>query len=190
MSKIAGMQYTIGSPTRLCAASGKTIDVGEKFIAALTQSLETEEFVRQDYSEDAWAHGSRPKRPLVLLGFWKAHAHEGEHKRRLLIDDDSLIDLFQQTEGAGPDERERLVFRFVLSLILLRKRLLVQEGSKGSTMLVRERGVPKPPEGPALIEVVDPELDDAAIAAVTAQLAAVLAGDQEPAPAGSGGGAQ
>ena len=189
MSKIAGMQYTIGSPTRLCAASGRTIAQGERFIAALTQSIETEEFVRQDYSEQAWNQGARPKRPLALLGFWKAVAHEGEQKRRLLIDDDSLLELFEQTEDSGSEQREKLVFRFVLALILLRKRLLVQEGSRGTTMLVRQRGVPKPPEGPALVEVVDPGLDDAAIAGVTAQLAAVLAGDSEPVMSSGGGGA-
>lgn len=188
MSKIAGMQYSVGSPTKQCAASGRDILTGERFVAALSQSLETEEFVRQDFSEEAWSRGARPKRPLALLGFWRAIAQDGEQKRRLLIDDDSLLELFAQTADAGPNEREKLVFRCVLALLLLRKRLLVQEGSKGTTMLLRERGVPKPPEGPALVEVIDPGLDGESLAAVTAQLAGVLADDAQPTAAGGANG--
>lgn len=180
MTKIAGTQYSIGSPTRRCGATGQEIAVGERYVAALAQSLETEEFVRVDFGESAWNAGARPAPPLVLLGSWRCVAHEGGVKRRLLIDDESLLDLFEQTAedfGEGDPARERLVFRFVLALILLRKRLLIQEDSKGTTMLVRARGTPKPPEGPALVEVKDPGLDEDAVLGVTAQLAAVLSDD-------------
>ena len=112
-------------------------------------------------------------------------------KKRMLIDDQSLLELFEQSaetiegEGEPAGEKDRLAFRFVLALILLRKRLLVQEGSKGSTMLVRPRGVPKPPEGPALIPVADPRLDEQTILRVTERLGAVISGDVAPvAPAG------
>lgn len=184
MSRVAGVQYSLAAPTRRCASSGREIAPGEKFVAALTQSLETSEFVRLDFLLEAWEAGARPVKGLVLLGFWKSVAIEGEKKRQLLIDDDSLLELFEQTEEAT--DRERMVFRLVLALILLRKRLLVQEGSRGTTMLVRQRGIPRPPEGPAYREVVDPGLDETSVLNVTAQLAAVLAGEEAGAASGQG----
>ncbi len=195
MSRVAGTQYTIGSSTRRCAATERELGTGERFVAALVQHPEEELFVRVDFCERAWNEGSRPARPLVLYGFWRGLVPDPTAKKRLLIDDQSLVELFEQSGesievegGEGASEKERLAFRFVLSLILLRKRLLVQEGSRGTTMLVRQRGVPKPPEGPALMEVADPGLNAGTIAKVTGMLGAVISGEGSAGQAGSGGG--
>jgi hypothetical protein len=163
------------------------LGTGERFVAALVQRPETDEFVRLDYAEKAWMEGTRPARPLVLYGFWRGVVPEPGAKKRLLIDDQSLLELFEQSEEgveSGASEKERVGFRFVLALILLRKRLLVQEGSKGRTMLVRQRGVSKPPEGPALVEVADPGLDAETIGRVTGMLGAVIGGDAGDAKGG------
>ena len=171
---------------------------GERYVAALVQHPEGDEYARLDYSEGAWNEGVRPSRPLILLGFWRGVMAEPGAKKRMLVDDQSLLDLFEQTgeegvgggagvEGAGEGgEGDREAFRFVLALILLRKRLLVQEGSKGKNLMVRVRGNPRPPEGPALAEVVDPGLDEESIARVTVQLGAVLLDGG----GGGGGGAE
>jgi len=179
--------YSIGSPTRRCAATGRELGTGERFVAALVQHPDADAFERVDFAESAWVEGARPASPLILYGFWRGTVAEPGSKKRLLIDDQSLLELFEQSgedqgEG-GPAEKDRLAFRFVLALILLRKRLLVQEGSRRGTMLVRQRGVPKPPEGPALVEVEDPGLDEQAIARVTERLGAVLSGDEGSPPA-------
>jgi hypothetical protein len=182
-----GPSYSIGSPTRRCAASERELVTGDRYVAALVQNLEADAFERLDYSESAWAGGARPARPLILLGFWRGLVPEPGAKKRMLIDDQSLLELFEQSgevEGeAGESEKDRAAFRFVLGLILLRKRLLIQEGSKGTTMLVRPRGIPKPPEGPELVEVEDPGLDAGTIARVTERLGAVISGDAGPTPA-------
>ena len=193
MSRVAGTQYSISSSTRRCAATDRELGTGERFVAALVQHPEEEQFVRLDFCEGAWNEGARPVRPLVLYGFWRGLVPDPTAKKRLLIDDQSLVELFEQSGesievvegGEGASEKERMGFRFVLSLILLRKRLLVQEGSKGTTMLVRPRGVPKPPEGPALMEVVDPGLDAGTIAKVTGMLGAVISGEPGAAPTGA-----
>lgn len=172
-------------------------------MAVLAQPRASEDFVRLDYALDAWNGGARPDRSMIVLGFWRTLVSEPGAKKKLLIDDQSLLELFEQSgdEGAqapGADDagaalqgnETREAFRFVLALILLRKRLIVQEGSKGKggrTMLLRVRGVPKPPEGPAYIEVLDPGLDEATIVRVTQQLGAVL--NDDAAPADSKGGA-
>lgn len=193
MSRVAGTQYTIAAPTRRCAATGRELAVGEAFVAVLAQSRENEEFVRLDYGQEAWSSGARPERDLVVLGFWRGVMSEPGAKRKLLIDDQSLVELFEQSgdeSGEQGDSAERAAFRYVLALILLRKRLIVQEGSKGKggrTMLVRVRGVARPPEGPAYLEVADPGLDEAAIVRVTERLGAVL-NDDAPAQKSGGGG--
>lgn len=133
-------------------------------------------------------------RKLVLLGFWKGATPEPGARRRLLVDDASLLELFEQSESdldpavadgeSGSDaaaaenaEQVRLAFRFMLALILLRKKLLISEKTVGRNMWVRPRGSAKPSEGGTLIEVVDPGMDDELATRVTGRLAAVLEGN-------------
>jgi hypothetical protein len=192
MSRIAGTQnssYAIGSPTRKCAATERELATGDRYVAALVQHPDGDVFERLDYAEEAWGGGARPARPLILLGFWRGVVQEPGAKKRMLIDDQSLLELFEQSgetdEAPNPDgEKDRLAFRFVLALILMRKRLLTQEGSRKRTMLVRARGTPKPPEGPPLMEVEDPGLDAGTIGRVTERLSAVISGD-DVAPKGN-----
>lgn len=184
--------YPIGSPTRRCAATDRELTTGEAYIAALVQAAASkgDEIRREDYSVAAWDGGARPRSGL-LLGFWRGIVPEPGAKRRLLIDDASLLELFEQTEGdldpavlggngegesASRREADRLAFRFILALILLRKRLLISDKTEGKSLWVRPRGSPKPSEGGTLMEVVDPGLDDASAARVTTQLAAILEG--------------
>lgn len=194
---MTGTSYAIGTSSRVCAASGRTLETGESFVAALAQSMETEEFARLDYAPEAWEAGARPVRPYVLLGYWRGKLGVPGAKPRLLIDDASLVDLFEQTQEMQEREptEEREAFRFVLALILIRKRLLVVEKSKGGSMFVR----PKGPRGDvvdesSLVEVTDPGLDEGTIAKVAAQLQGVLsdafaAPAQGPAGGGKGGAA-
>jgi hypothetical protein len=192
MSRVANT-YSLGSPTRICAASGRELRSGEPFVGALCQDVQTEEFCRQDYAPESWEGGARPAPPLELIGSWRGVVPDPNEKRRLLLDEGSLLDLFEQTGEDAPSAdgaaaRRRAVLRFVLALILVRKRLLVCEQSRGGTMLVRPRGVPRPPEGPPLVEVADPGMRDEDVALVTEQLQSVLIDTGAPAaPQGAGG---
>ncbi len=175
---MAGTSYAIGTPSRVCAASGRALETGEAYVAALAQSLETEEFVRLDYAVEAWDGGARPARPLVLMGYWRGKLGVPGARPRMLIDDASLVDLFDQTQEMIEREpsAEREAFRFVLALILIRKRLLVVEKSKGGSMFVRPKG-PRVEGGfdeSSLVEVTDPGLDAGTIAKVAEQLQGVL----------------
>lgn len=183
MSKILGTQYSIGAMTRRCAHTGRELRTGEPFVAALVKPPVDptaglgDEYVRLDFEAPAWDQGARPGRGHVLLGTWRGVVPEPGAKKRVFIDDTALLEMFEQSDESTDEQavgEDRAAFRFVLALLLIRKRLLVVEGSKGRSMLVRVRGTPKPPEGPALIEVEDPGLDEARAAAVAASLASVL----------------
>lgn len=184
MASPAGLD--ISRPTGLCAATGSPIEPGEAFIATLVE-LDTGALQRLDYTLNAWQAGARPTADdgsaMLIVAFWRTTMPTKDAPKRQLIAPDELVDLFDQLADAT--EPARIVFRYVLSLILIRKRLLSYEGSRttdaGPVMLVRRKGEAQPPErggdGPPYTEVLDPGMDDQRIAEATEQLGAVILGD-------------
>lgn len=168
--------YSVARPTRRCAATGAEIRPGECFIATLVEKPGEEDLVRLDFSTEAWTGGARPEPPAQVFGFWKANLNDEESSARQLLDDDELLDLFEQL-GETTDAR-RVAFRFVLALVLIRKRVLVYEGGvpadaaagKSGTLRVRRR---RDAAG-EMIEVVDPGMDDAAVEAATDQIGRIM----------------
>jgi hypothetical protein len=199
--------YPIGRPHRTCSVTGRTIEVGESYIAALVEVLPEAGAAsgasaggatveRRDYSMQGWASG-RP-RGAQEIGHWRSVMPAANAKPKPILDDEALLDLFASTEGAQADatvqgEQDdqgepgggggRAALRLVLALLLIRRRLLAHEGNRGSTMLVRVRGTPRPPEGPAPLEVADPGLDETRIAEVLAELEGLGVSDQAEAGA-------
>lgn len=197
MTRFAG-SYSLGRPTRKCAATGRELRVGEVYVATLSEEAGSGVAVRVDYSLEGWAGVTEArgmKRPRGVMAFWRTHVHDPAKKTEAkILDDDALTDLFEQTEGAGvvevasggdaaaaevaPGEsasaaetlQRRLALRFVLALLMLRRKLLVLETTRPGLMLVRHKGTPRPPEGPALIEVVDPGVDEATVISVISEL--------------------
>ncbi len=200
--------YPLGRPTRRCAITQRDLAIGEQYIATLQDDGPANPPRRVDYSEDAWRNAPATARPRGVVAFWRAHVHTpGQGAPKHTLDDATLTDLFEQTEqgisplseletpsaaGAAatadlqtPEPKRHLALRFVLALLMMRRRLLVLESTRPGLMLVRPRGVPKPPEGPALIEVIDPGVDESTIISVIAE----LEGDGDAAtPAGSDAG--
>ncbi|MCW5767960.1 MAG: hypothetical protein KIT19_04695 [Phycisphaeraceae bacterium] len=176
MSMMPG--YEIARASGVCAGTGRPITVGESYIAALWTETDperpgTELMRRSDYSTEAWITGHRPTGPLV--GHWRATLSPPNTRKRALIGDDELLDLFMQL--GETTEPKRLAFRYLLALILVRKRLLRVEGSpKRGTLNVRLKPVGDAPG--EVVEVVDPGMDEAMIADATEQLSAVLANDE------------
>lgn len=193
--------YPVGSPTRACAATGRALETGEPYVAVLVLAPAgqgTDEFQRLDFSLEAWNAGARPRtdsgRVLPVFGFWRATVPQPGARRRILIDDESLLDLFEQTGsdvsdamaagGTGtPGADDRRAFRFMLALILLRKKLIVCERTgRDGAMYVRPRSAPRAAEGGVLAKVDDPGLSEDSVAAVVGQLSAVLDGEQVAGP--------
>jgi hypothetical protein len=102
----------------------------------------------------------------------------GAHTKAF-IDDEALLDLLEQLEGASEPSRQS--FRYVLTLLLVRKRLLKFEGARqqgpAKVMLVRRATPAGATPGP-LMEVIDPAMDEAAIAAAVEQLGSIMSGEQ------------
>jgi hypothetical protein len=139
---------------------------------ATLQETEDGLLERVDYALEAWSDDDRP---AALFSMWRTKVPESDGPRRAFVDDEALLDIFIRLEG--DTKRERQSFRYVLSLVLLRKRLLRFEGRKqspdGEIWLLAPRGIA---DAPAM-EVADPGLDDADIVAVHEQLGEILHGD-------------
>lgn len=157
--------FEVSRPAGQCSATGRTFVEGESFYSALFAVGES--FERKDYCEDQWAGP-----PEGALCFFKTRMPRKEEPKRTFVDDDLLINFF--TRLADSDDASKLRFRFVLSLILLRKRLLkydrtIREGDveHWEMRLMRDKSAHK---------VLNPRLNDDEIEDLTGQLGAILAG--------------
>src|SRR5687767_4306990 len=114
--------YSVARPHGVCAITNNPIAVGEKFMALLREAPTGLE--RLDISLDAWPQADK----TGALAFWQCvmPAHD-QVKKKLFVDDEVLCTLFERL--ADTNEENKLHFRFVLGLILMRKRLLVYERS-------------------------------------------------------------
>ncbi|HBS28615.1 MAG TPA: hypothetical protein DEB06_03990 [Phycisphaerales bacterium] len=166
--------YEIARATSVCAATGRPLNPGDPFVAALFEA-ENDTLERRDYSADSWTDTPAPP---GLFAYWRGTVPQPARGSGLALPFDSLLDLFDQLESA--EDPRRVAFRFVLALLLSRKRLLSIVGERRATpdrpgaLLVRPRGA-EPTDPP--IEVTDPALDEAALAGVTEQVAEVLSID-------------
>lgn len=161
-------QWEVAKCGGVCAATGRTMEPGEEHWAVLFEDGES--FRREDFSVEAW---DGP--PDGAFCFFKTRVPVKEKKRRLLVDDEVLINFF--TRLAGENEETRIHFRFVLALILMRKRLLKYEETDRSTeQEVWVMRLARDKEGPTH-RVVNPRLNDEQIERVSRELGAILHGD-------------
>jgi hypothetical protein len=149
-----------------CAITGRKLQEGEEFYSALFEDGET--FRRVDYSPESWKGP-----PEGSYCHFKSRMPVKEKRKKLLVDNDILSSFFLRL--ADDAEPARVQFRFVLALILMRKRLLRYEGSKVEAgvevwrmILMTDRSEHR---------VVNPRLTDEQIEGVSSQLSAILHGD-------------
>ncbi len=168
-------EYQIGRPTGSCAATGATLAPGEAYVGALVEVLDEDSGVasleRRDYEPGAWS--SLEHKPRVFAR-WRGIVPESNAKPALALDPPALYDLLDQL-GEG-DDPTRATLRYVLALLLLRKRLLSHAGTRrddddGEVILLRRKGEPADAEP---IEVSDPGLDPKALSEAATQLGAAI----------------
>ncbi|MBL4590799.1 MAG: hypothetical protein JKY96_02445 [Phycisphaerales bacterium] len=167
--------YDIIRTQDICAHSGDPLAVGDEHIAVLLEREGEDSLVRSLYSIKAWEEGVRPQAPDRLFGFWKRIIPDKEDRVQPLVNDDEMMDLFEQLEQAT--ESKQIAFRYLLGLILMRKKRLIFEGSTPAsddappTLSLRMRI--KGGGGP-IFRVIDPQLDDQAITDATEELGRVM----------------
>lgn len=155
--------WEIKRPLGVCAGTEKTIAPGEEYIATL---VETEQGLqRRDYCLDYWGR----IKPDVYC-YWKSTMPVGEQKKKLFINDDMLMAFFERLENET--DEEKLSFRFVLTLILMRKRILKYDSS--SSIDGKERWTLRIAGRSEEAKVVNPHLTEDKIEQLSGQLGQIL----------------
>lgn len=175
MSRMASASFEIGRRSDTCAATGTPFKAGDDVVTALVERPDGA-MERQDFHLQAW--DELATKPEGVFAFWRGTASAPGAPRSPLIDSDSILAIFEQL-GETDDDR-KLAFRYLLALVLVRRRMLTvtesrpARGGRRGAMLVRRRG-----EGPESepIEVVDPGMDQSTVADATEQLQAILRAD-------------
>ncbi|UCG58152.1 MAG: hypothetical protein JSU70_01340 [Phycisphaerales bacterium] len=158
--------WEIDKPMGHCFGSGREIKYGEEYFGAL---VETEEGLqRRDFSADYWQAQS----PAVFC-HWKTKLPHPEEKKKIFVDDEMLMAFFERLADAT--DPEKINFRFVLAMILMRKRRLKYDSSErqGDREVWRLRVT----GDKQLVEVINPHLNDEQIDQLSSQIGQILQTD-------------
>jgi len=156
-------EWEIKKPLGQCSGTGKAIAAGEEYFAALVETPEG--LLRQDFCAEYW-HQHKPR----VFCYWKSKLVPPEQKKKLFVDDDMLMTFFERL--ANETVQEKVNFRFVLMLILMRKRLLKYDSSRteGGTEFWRLRITGTD----TMVEVVNPHLSEEQIEQLSGQVGQIL----------------
>jgi len=159
-------EWEINKPLGQCCGTGRKIEYGEEYFGAL---LETGEGLqRRDFCADYW----EKEKPNVFC-YWKTRLPQPNQKKQIFVDDEMLLAFFERL--GIETEQEKVNFRFVLALILMRKRRLkydttrVEDGNEiWRLRIVGEKQI---------VEVINPHLDEEQIEQLSSQIGQILQAD-------------
>lgn len=159
-------EWEVSKPLGQCCGTGKKIEPGEEYFAALVETNEGLE--RRDFCADYW-QGQKPD----VFCFWKTKLPHPDQKKQIFVDDEMLMAFFERL--AEETEQERINFRFVLALILMRKRRLKYDSS--GTQDGKEIWRLRITGDKEFVEVINPHLDEEQIEQLSSQIGEILQAD-------------
>lgn len=156
-------QYDLAAPGRTCAATGRELKPGDKIVSVLTDEGT---LVRREYAADAW-----PGPPETAVAHWHGRVPANDAPRRPATNEPLLFDCFDHL--AGQTEPNKVHFRYVVALLLMRRKRLKFEDVKrtpdgGEVLVLRDT------RSGSRVEVSDPRLSEAEIEAVQQEVFQVL----------------
>jgi hypothetical protein len=155
--------YQIQPPTKRCVMTGQELPPGTRYFSVLLE--QDGKLVRQDYSAEAWQGP-----PAGAFSFWAGRVPELEQAKKVVIDDEMLLECFQRLEG--PQEPGKVNFRYVLALLLMRRKRLKfdQVKTESAQEVLRLRCV----RTGTSYDVVNPRLTEAEMTEVQEEVFKVL----------------
>lgn len=141
-------EWRISRGSKACAATGEAIEAGEPFYSALVE--DGDGFRRRDFSAAAWPGVDKTS----FFSYWKTKGwNPKDGDKAPVVDYQRLLSFFDDLAGA--EEPHRRLFRYVVALMLSRRRILrldaVEKKPDGDFLLLHDR------RGPATVEVFAPE---------------------------------
>jgi hypothetical protein len=167
--------YNIRKTSGQCSMCDKQFEPGTEFTATVSDG--PDELVRNDYCDDCCESLPEATSAAVLCK-WRTVAVAPEEKKKLLVNDELLLNLFERLSETT--EQAKINFRYVLALVLMRKKLLIydrmttdDEGRELWSMHFRA--------GDSSDEhlVIDPKLTEEQITEVSGSLGEIMEGDFE-----------
>lgn len=107
------LDFEVQRCTRCCAATERALQPGDECYSVL--EVVGADVVRKDFSAAAWKGA-----PEAAFGWWKSRVPEPTAKKIKLAPNDVLLELFDQLA----DKTEQQDLRYVLALLLVRRRVL------------------------------------------------------------------
>ncbi len=157
--------------SRRCCRTGKVLSPGEAYYSAVV--AQGGELVRLDYSVEGWEGP-----PAGAIGWWKARIPTPQEAKAQMTSDEALLEWLEQL-GSQPEQAE---LRYVLALLLVRRRVLKLHEPQGDDPHAQEVLVLSPPGEPQRqlqVPVCWPSPQRAQ--EIERQLKQLLFPDQEPA---------
>jgi len=157
------VDFELRHSTRHCAVNGRELRPGEVYYTVLRKA--GAEVERADYSSEAWTGP-----PEVCLAWWKPQVPLAtEAKKQHWAPNDVMLQLFE-TLAEQPEQAD---MRYVLTLLLIRRRLLRLEESQRDEAGIEQLTVycPKNETEYHLPAIVP---DDARVQAIQAELGKLL----------------
>lgn len=163
-------EYNIAKGGGACGACQGAFEPQQEIVAVVLE--DGEGFQRRDFCMGCWnAQNAQP--PSGSLAVWRTRVAESEKKKRVFVDDGVLLQFFRNLEGT--DDPNKIGFRFVLALVLMRKKLLAYEGSRKTDQAeiwtLRLKGAQE------TFQLVEARMDDEKVAQISSQLGEILQGD-------------
>lgn len=159
-------EWEIDKPLGQCYGTGRKIQYGEEYFGALVETAEG--LQRRDFCADYW----EKEKPDAFC-HWRTRLPHPDQKKQVFVDDEMLLAFFDRL--ARETEQEKIDFRFVLALILMRKRRLKYDTSRMDNdkeiWRLRFAGDKQ------TVEVINPHLDDEQIEQLSSQIGQILQTD-------------
>jgi hypothetical protein len=140
-------EYEIHSGSRRCVVSDLVLRPTDHYFSALREK--NGRWVRDDYSRDAW-QGPPPE----AFAWWESKPSDANGSGRAMAPNDVLLKLFDQ----WADDPTQAEARFVLTLLLVRRRVMRIEHAEGPLVVLSE---PDKPAAAKLLRVYCPRRDEA-----------------------------
>jgi hypothetical protein len=112
------LDFEVKACTRRCKATDRQLEPGEVYYSVL--EVRGADVIRHDFSSEAW---NGP--PEGAFGWWKSRIPEPTARQIKLAPNDVLLELFDRLAD-GLEHRD---MRYVLALLLIRRRVLRAENS-------------------------------------------------------------
>lgn len=154
------LDFEVQRCTRRCAATNREFAPGESFHSVLV--AEGADVLRRDYCAEAWTGP-----PEKCIGWWKSRLPVETATKPRLAPNEVLLELFDR----WADELDKQDARYVLALLLIRRRVMRLEDCEESTSNVLQLYCPRT-ETTYQVAAVDPAAER--IAEIQQELADLL----------------